>query len=73
MKLIIVDRTKPDVYARLRKQFEDELGVQVLFERRTRERRRNLSNAGPERRARDRRRLAKSYSSKGYIVIYIAG
>ena len=73
MKLIIVDRTKPDVYARLRKQFEDELGVQVLFERRTRERRRNLNNAGPERRSRDRRRLAKSYSSKGYIVIYIAG
>ena len=36
MKLIIVDRAKPDVYARLRKQFEDELGVQVLFERRTR-------------------------------------
>jgi hypothetical protein len=73
MKLIIVDRAKPDVYARLRKQFEDELGVQVLFERRTRERRRNLSNAGPERRSRERRRLAKSFSSKGYIVIYIAG
>lgn len=72
MKLIIVDRAKPDVYARLRKQFEDELGVQVLFERRTRERRRNLKNAGPERRSGDRRRLSKSFSSKGYIVIYIA-
>jgi len=73
MKLIIVDRAKPEVYARLRKQFEDELGVQVLFERRTRERRRYLGNTGPERRSRDRRRLSKSFSSKGYIVIYIAG
>ena len=73
MKLIIVDRAKPDVYTRLRRQFEDELGVQVLFERRTRERRRHLSNAGPERRSGDRRRLSKSSSGKGYIVIYIAG
>lgn len=73
MKLIIVDRSKPDVYARLRKQFEDELGVQVVFERRTRERRRNLKNAGPERRSRNRRRLAKPFNGKDYIVIYIAG
>ena len=35
MKLIIVDRSKPDVYARLKKQFEDEIGVEVVFERRT--------------------------------------
>ena len=73
MKLIIVDRSKPDVYARLRKQFEDELGVQVLFERRTRERRRNVRNTGPERRSRDRRRLAKPFGDNGYIVIYVAG
>jgi hypothetical protein len=73
MKLIIVDRSKPDVYARLRKQFEDELGVQVIFERRTRERRRNLKNTGPERRSHDRRRLAKPFNGKDYIVIYIAG
>jgi len=73
MKLIIVDRAKPEVYARLRKQFEDELGVQVLFERRTRERRQNVRNTGPERRSRDRRRLAKPFGDNGYIVIYIAG
>jgi hypothetical protein len=73
MKLIIVDRSKPDVYARLRKQFEDELGVQVMFERRTRERRRNRGNSGPERRSRDRRRLAKPVNAKDYIVIYVAG
>lgn len=72
MKLIIVDRSKPEVYARLRKQFEDELGVQVLFERRRRERRQNPRNEGPERRTRNRRRLAKSFNGKDYIVIYIA-
>jgi hypothetical protein len=73
MKLIIVDRSKPEVYARLRRQFEDELGVQVIFERRTRERRRNLRSSGPERRSRERRRLAKPFAGKDYIVIYIAG
>jgi hypothetical protein len=73
MKLIIVDRSKPEAYARLRKQFEDELGVQVVFERRTRERRRNPRNTGPERRSRSRRRLAKPFNGKDYIVIYVAG
>lgn len=73
MKLIIVDRSKPDVYARLRKQFEDELGVQVMFERRTRERRRMATSAAPERRSRNRRRLTKPFNGKDYIVIYVAG
>jgi hypothetical protein len=73
MKLIIVDRSKPDVYVRLRKQFEDELGVQVMFERRTRERRRNRGNSGPERRWRGRRRRAKPFNGKDCIVVYIAG
>jgi hypothetical protein len=71
MKLIIVDRSKPDAYARLKKQFEDELGVEVVFERRTRQRRRNPHHAGPERRSRDRRKLAKPFNGKDYIVIYI--
>ena len=73
MKLIIVQRSKADAYARLRKQFEDDLGVEVLFERRTRERRRNPPNVGPERRSRERRRLAKLFNGKDYIVIYVAG
>jgi hypothetical protein len=73
MKLIIVDRSKPDTYARLRKQFEDELGVEVVFERRTRQRRRNPQNHAPERRSRERRRLAKPFKDKDYVVIYIAG
>lgn len=74
MKLIIVDRAKPAVYSRLRQQFADDLGVEVVFERRTRERRRNPHNTGPERRSRtDRRKFAKPFNGKDYIVIYIAG
>ena len=73
MKLIIVNRAKPDVFAKLKKQFQDEIGVEVLFERRTRERRRNPQNAGPERRSRDRRQFSKPFNGKDYIVIYITG
>jgi hypothetical protein len=73
MKLIIVARARPDVYARLKKQFEDEIGVQVVFERRTRERRRQVGNRGPERRSRERRQFVKPFNGKDYVVIYIAG
>jgi hypothetical protein len=73
MKLIIVNRSKPAVYAKLKKQFEDELGVEVLFERRTHERRRNPQTRGPERRSRERRQLSKPFNGKDYIVIYTAG
>ena len=73
MKLIIVNRTKPEVYAKLKRQFEDQLGVHVLMERRTRQRRRNPQNLGPERRSRERRKFAKQFNGKDYIVIYISG
>ena len=73
MKLIIVSRSKPDVYAKLKKQFQDEIGVEVVFERRSRERRRMPHNAGPERRSRDRRQFVKPFNGKDYIVIYITG
>jgi hypothetical protein len=73
MKLIIVDRSKPEVYGRLRKQFEDELGVEVVFERRTTQRRRNARQSWPERRSRERRKFLKPYNGKHYVVIYIAG
>ena len=73
MKLIIVNRSKPDVYAKLKKQFEDQLGVQVVIERRTRQRRRNPQNRGPERRSRERRKFDKPPNGKDFVVIYIAG
>jgi hypothetical protein len=73
MKLIIVQRSRPDAYTRLRKQFADQLGVEVVFERRTRQRRRTSLKQAGERRSRDRRRLTKPFGGKDYIVIYIAG
>lgn len=73
MKLIIVNRAKPDVYAKLKRQFEDQLGVHVVLERRARQRRRNPQNLGPERRSRERRKFDKPFNGKDYIVIYIAG
>jgi hypothetical protein len=73
MKLIIVERSKPEVYARLRKQFEDELGVEVVFQRRTRQRRRDPHKAWPERRSHERRKFLKPFNGKHYVVIYIAG
>jgi hypothetical protein len=73
MKLIIVSRSKPAVFAKLKKQFEDDIGVEVLFERRTRERRRMPQNPGPERRTRDRRTLNKPFDGKAFIVIYVSG
>ena len=73
MKLIIVDRTKPGVFQRLKKQFEDDLGVEVVFDRRQHQRRRNPQNPGPERRSRDRRQFVKPFNGKAYVVIYIAG
>jgi hypothetical protein len=73
MKLIIVNRSKPAVLAKLKRQFEDEIGVEVLFERRTRQRRRNPQNPGPERRSRERRQLDKPFNGKDFIVIYVSG
>ena len=73
MKLIIVDRRKPEAYERLKRQFADDLNVEVLLERRVRERRRINRTSGVERRARNRRKFAKAFDGRDYIVIYIAG
>ena len=73
MKLIIVDCRKPETYERLRRQFADDLNVEVVWERRSRERRRATGARGPERRSRDRRKFAKSFNGKDFIVIYIPG
>jgi hypothetical protein len=72
MKLIIVDRSKPDVFARLRRKFSDDVGIEVLWERRTRQRRRNPSTRGPERRSLERRKFTKPWNGRDYIVIHIA-
>ena len=72
MKLIIVDRSKPATYERLKKQFEDDLDVQVVKDRRAKQRRTVGNDWGPERRSRERRRLVKSFGKRDYIVIYIS-
>ena len=71
MKLIIVDRSKPETYRRLKDKFADDLNVEVMWDRRTRQRRRMPNIAGPERRSRERRQLVKAYDGKDYIVIHV--
>lgn len=73
MKLIIVNREKPGTYTRLKQKFADDLNVEVLWDRRTRQRRRNPAHPGPERRYHERRQLNKPFNGKDYIVIHIAG
>ena len=73
MKLIIVNRRKPEAYERLKRQFADDLNVEVVLERRTRERRKLNRTSGLERRSRNRRKFAKSFDNRDYVVIYIAG
>jgi hypothetical protein len=72
MKLIIVDRSKPETYRRLKDKFADELNVEVIWDRRTKQRRRQSDTRGPERRSRERRQLVKDYEGKDYIVIHVA-
>lgn len=72
MRLIIVDRSKPETYERLKRTFADDINVQVIWERRTRDRRRTTDTRGPERRARERRQLDKGFNGRDYIVIYVA-
>jgi hypothetical protein len=72
MKLIIVDRSKPETYRQLKEKFADDLNVEVILERRTKQRRRSPNARGPERRSRERRQLTKPFNGKDYIVIHVA-
>jgi hypothetical protein len=72
MKLIIVQRSRIATFRRLKETFADNLNVEVVFERRVRERRQRKKPRGPERRALDRRRWSKAWNGRDYIVIQIA-
>jgi hypothetical protein len=72
MKLIIVDRTKLGTFKRLTDMFVDDVNVEVVLERRHRQRREKRDERGPERRSGNRRRLSKPWNGKDYIVIQIA-
>jgi hypothetical protein len=74
MKLIVVDRSKPDVYERLKRQFADDVNIEVVWDRRRYQRRRQSQNRGPERRSqRDRRKFEKPFNGKDYIIIHMRG
>lgn len=72
MKLIIVNRSSPETYERLRRTFADDLNVEVIWERRVKQIRREPDLRVPDRRLRQRRRLEKPWNGRDYIVIYIA-
>jgi hypothetical protein len=72
MKLIIVDRTKLGTFKRLTDMFVDDVNVEVVLERRHKQRREERDERGPERRSGNRRRLSKPWNGKDYIVIQIA-
>jgi hypothetical protein len=69
MKLIVVRRTAVKTYERLRSAFSDDPNVKVVWERRTRERRKKSDLPAPERRGRDDRLFTKPWNDKGYFVI----
>jgi hypothetical protein len=54
-ELFIVSRDRPDLYRYLSQTFADAATVEVIWDRRTAERRGPSKNADPERRRRDRR------------------
>lgn len=83
MKLIIVERAKIATFRRLKEMFADDLNVEVVFDRRFRDRRRKIASDIPRsmaniqgserRRTNDRRRLSKSaHGGRDYVVIQLA-
>ena len=74
MKLIIVERSKLATFRRLKQMFADDLNVEVMYERRLRERRQKSDPTirREHRLGRDRRRLSKPWNGRDYIVIHIS-
>jgi hypothetical protein len=72
VKLIVVRRTAVETYKRLSRAFADDPNVEVVWERRTRERRKKADPPAPERRSGDRRRFTKPWNHLNYFVVHIA-
>ena len=72
MKLIVVDRSKVATFMRLKANFVDDRGVRVIMDRRHRQIRQRHEQHLPERRRTERRRLAKTFDGRDYIVIHDA-
>lgn len=74
MKRMLVDRSKPEGYERLKRQFADDVSVEVVWHRPRHQRRRRRDNRSPERRSqRDRRRFEKPFHGRDDIIIYLRG
>jgi|HubBroStandDraft_3_1064219.scaffolds.fasta_scaffold2385575_1 hypothetical protein len=70
MNLIIVESSKSIAYKRLSDKFSDDQNVQVILDRRWKERRQGERKADQDRRSRlDRRRLVKQWNGRDYIVV----
>jgi hypothetical protein len=69
MKLIIVQRSKPDTYQRLREQFAGERDVKVILERRQANREHDAV-ADQARTPSERRRLKKDFEGRDFVVVY---
>jgi len=71
-ELFIVSRDRPDLYRYLTQTFADAPNVEVLWDRRTRERRRTSDGVRAERRRGERRSrqdLDAQLESAGYIFL----
>jgi hypothetical protein len=71
MTLVIVARSKMSTFARLRDLFAGEPDVQVIWDRRTTQRRQRQEHHEPERRVRDRRAPGDPFNGRDFIVVHV--
>jgi hypothetical protein len=69
MKLIIVERSQFVRYQQLLDKFSDDLNVRVIWDRRKQQRRHPPVPHSPELRSHERRRLARPWNGRDYVVI----
>ena len=70
-KLIIVEQSSFETFVRLSEKFSEDLNVRVILDRRKGPMRKLALSHAPERRSSDRRRLAKEWNGKDYVVIHV--
>ena len=71
MKLIVVDRAKIEVFRGLCDKFADDVSVEVICDRRTRQIRQRPEVRHPERRKAERRTLNKDWQGRHYFVVHV--
>lgn len=70
--LFIVARERPDILARMRERFANDLRIEVLLDRRHGERRASVIARVPERRGSDRRRPTKLVNNLSVYPVVVA-